>query len=189
MIKNKNRIVNEFGRFASYENDEDAFYRWVDRDLPTNECWNWKGCKDKNGYGRLTVNRKDRRAHRISWSLINGEIPKGMFICHRCDNPSCVNPDHLFIGTGKDNSDDMISKGRNSVLKGKMNPAAKLDEYDVMEIRKWAASGMRHGIIAYNFGVSKLYISAIVNGKTWKHITEGKDAINESNCIGRSGTG
>jgi hypothetical protein len=80
--------------------------------IDNNDCWNWNGTKNTKKYGQLMINRKRHMAHRISWSLKNGEIPTGMVICHKCDNTSCINPDHLFLGTQKDNIQDASRKGR-----------------------------------------------------------------------------
>jgi len=77
-------------------------------------CWEWAACTNESGYGIFHTGKKTDRAHRVSWILTNGEIPSGLFVCHKCDNPPCTNPDHLFLGTNKDNVDDMIAKGRNS---------------------------------------------------------------------------
>lgn len=87
-------------------------------------CWNWKGYLCKHGYGKVTRKvpgtRKNttHRAHREAWKIVNGEIPEGMFICHKCDNPRCCNPEHLFLGTAKDNNADMIKKDRHFLKKG-----------------------------------------------------------------------
>lgn len=178
-------MVDKFGRFAGYNSMSEAFYAHLDINLTEDDCWIWNGCKDKNGYGKLTLNKKDCRAHRISWQLINGEIPNKMIICHSCDNPPCVNPRHLFLGTHKINNADMIKKGRKKIFSGSLNPMAKLTENDVVEIRKWAESGIKHGIIAYNFGIKKSSISQIVTKKSWKNINNGGMDAEESNAIGR----
>src|SRR5512137_174351 len=94
-----------------------------------NGCWEWTAYRDINGYGHITINQKESLAHRKAWELTNGEIPTGMFLCHKCDNPSCVNPDHMFIGTQKENLNDMRNKGRGFdfiPLLGEDNPASKI---------------------------------------------------------------
>ena len=79
-----------------------------------NSCWNWLGAKNPKGYGLLGIQYPERRSHRFSWYLHNGKIPKKLFVLHSCDNPSCVNPNHLFLGTAQDNTNDMIKKGRDN---------------------------------------------------------------------------
>lgn len=90
-----------------------SFWDFVERGLSTQECWPWTGSKNPKGYGLLGPQYKPyRRAHRYVWFLANGEIPKGLLVLHTCDNPSCVNPDHLWLGTAQDNTTDMMQKGR-----------------------------------------------------------------------------
>lgn len=107
----------------------------------TTGCWEWQGSK-RNGYGRMIIGsrtdgtRKTVSTHRLSYELHYGEIPQGMEICHKCDNPCCINPDHLFAGTRQDNVDDRERKGRNNPPKGEKHAKAKLTELDVLTIRK-----------------------------------------------------
>lgn len=117
-------------------------------------------------------------AHRVSWALHNGPIPPGIQILHKCDNPPCVRPTHLKLGTGKDNIQDMIRKGRDANTRaprpyhnGSENPAAKLTEEDIIAIRKEYAKGnVTHQILAERYGTSQTNIHLIVHRLKWKHI-------------------
>src|ERR1035438_7769338 len=92
------------------ESDSERFWSKVKK---TDECWVWLSTKNKQSYGVFAIKRKSVKAHRISWEIKNGKIPDRIFVLHKCDNPQCVNPDHLFLGSAKDNTQDMLSKGRN----------------------------------------------------------------------------
>jgi len=91
--------------------------RFFEKINKTEKCWNWIAGKDKDGYGKIKIDGKMVQAHRASWVIHNGDIPNGMCVLHRCDNPSCVNPEHLFIGTRLDNARDRDVKGRNGYSK------------------------------------------------------------------------
>src|ERR1700730_2840026 len=97
---------------------EDLPKRFTEKIKFNDSCWLWTAAKDKDGYGFFSVNGKQTKAHRFSFAHYNGEIPTGMIVCHKCDTPSCVNPDHLFLGTHKINLDDMRSKGREHYASG-----------------------------------------------------------------------
>ena len=133
-------------------------------------CWEWQGNKTELGYGLVSVRgeRRMEKAHRVSWTLNRGPIPEGLWVLHRCDNPSCVKPSHLFLGTPADNTNDMLTKGREA--KGTKSGTAKLREDSVRAIRAAAASGMRNGEIAKLFGVSPGTTCMIIKRQRWTHI-------------------
>jgi len=141
-----------------------------------NGCWEWTGLIMTCGYGRTTLNGNHIKAHRLSYTLFNGKIPEGMFVCHKCDNRRCINPDHLFVGTAKDNNADMISKKRNVVLSGEDVVNSKLKENDVIEI---FLSKLDHREIALKYGITRENVGAIKRKKTWKKVTDriSKDPI------------
>ena len=91
--------------------------RFLDKIEKTSSCWNWLASKDRDGYGRIKISGRTFQAHRASWDIHNGSIPEGMSVLHHCDNPSCVNPFHLFLGTALDNVRDRDAKGRNGCSK------------------------------------------------------------------------
>lgn len=100
-------------RFELSKESQERFWKKVEI-IPFHECWEWTAAKNEKGYGVFGVKKNTDKAHRIAWKLLGRTIPPGKFLCHHCDNPACVNPNHLFIGTNLDNVIDMIRKGRNS---------------------------------------------------------------------------
>ncbi len=145
---------------------EARFWNKVDK---SGECWEWTAHKNDRGYGDIKVNGKSVRAHRLAYSLVVGPIPEGMLVCHHCDNPSCVNPSHLFVGTQSDNIQDAINKDRFN-NKGENNCKAKLVEDDIHEIRRLHSLGIKPPILAKTWGVSRQQINNIVNKISWMHI-------------------
>jgi len=130
------------------------------------ECWEWLAQKTGRGYGRFQINCKPWQAHRVAWVLTFGPIPEGLQCCHHCDNPSCVNPYHLFLGTNKDNIVDAAKKGRTA--RGKDHWKSKLTVGDVLEIREMYAEGdWTQQDIALAFDVSRPTIYKILSGETW----------------------
>lgn len=146
---------------------EDRFRQFYKKDTKTG-CWNWQSSLDgKRGYGFIGIDGKSIRAHRASWQIHIGHIPKDMHVLHRCDNPSCVNPSHLFLGTNQDNVNDKMQKGRHKVLRGSQLPTAKLTEDQVLKIR---ADRRTHSLIAADYCVSPSTISAIKNYQNWGYL-------------------
>jgi len=134
-------------------------------------CWIWQGSKTKDGYGVLGHGRgKQLRAHRAAYMVKHGDIPQNVFVCHKCDNPLCINTDHLFLGTAKDNTQDMIQKKRRANLSGENHPSAKLDNEKIELIRTYRKKGMLLAEIAKIFDVTFQTVSHICRGKAWKHI-------------------
>jgi hypothetical protein len=122
---------------------------------------------EKNGYVKIMVDGNRYLAHRYYWSLKNGEIPERYYICHKCDNPACINTDHLFLGTPLDNHNDMKRKGRG--IPGELNGRAKLTQYQVDEIRHRAkVYGEDQRLLAVEFGIAYCTLNKIVNNKHYK---------------------
>lgn len=153
----------------------ERFWMSVDKRSSDN-CWEWTTSKS-HGYGIICEgpagNCTRHMAHRLSWEIHNGPIPKGLGVLHKCDNPPCVNPDHLFLGTQRDNMYDMMNKGRGFVLPprhGSNHGMSKLDERKVLAIRDSIADGKKGKDIALDYGVTPTLISYIKNRKIWAHI-------------------
>ncbi|AUR85686.1 homeodomain-like protein [Vibrio phage 1.079.O._10N.286.45.E9] len=133
-------------------------------------CWEVEPTA-RGGYGKISMLGKTMLYHRASFELHVGKIPDGMMVCHKCDNPRCVNPIHLFIGTAKDNMDDKIAKGRHvGAKKGSNHHGAKLVEWQVKEIKNLLNTGESQYKIAEMYGVSQTSINNIKTGKRWKYV-------------------
>lgn len=144
----------------------DAFHERIKK--ARNGCWNWTGLLGRWGYAKLQFRDRQLGASKVGWILYGGEVPAGMFVCHKCDNPKCVNPKHLFIGTPKDNTQDAIRKGR--MLVGEKNGQHKLTAKQVIKIRERRKRGETLLSIANDFGVKMTAIHKIVHRDHWKHI-------------------
>lgn len=130
-------------------------------------CWEWTAFRTEQGYGRIQLDRKFKGAHRVSYREFCGPIPDGLHVLHRCDNPSCVNPDHLFLGTNDDNVADKVKKGRQRRHHGEANPHSRLTAADVLAIR---ASTERRKDLAEKYGVTPTCIYDVRVGKSWGHL-------------------
>jgi hypothetical protein len=148
---------------------ERRYWKNVRKGENENDCWIWIGPTDSRGYGSLKIGESIKSTHRIAYEWEYGPIPSGMLVCHHCDNPPCVNPKHLFLGTHQDNVDDMKSKSRDA--KGGDFSFTKLKDDDIRAIRRMYKNGCSQQEIADHFMVTQGNISAILTGKTWKHIT------------------
>lgn len=143
---------------------EDRFWEKVDI-RGDDECWEWLAYKPR-GYGRFWFDGTVREVHRVAWIFAHGEIPDGMCVCHRCDNPGCVNPAHLFLGTQTENVADMDRKQRRA--RGRQITGARLAEASVLEIRRlWAETDLYQYEIAEMFEVSPRTICSVVNREYW----------------------
>jgi hypothetical protein len=150
------------------------------------ECWVWEGgLAGRKGYGVISYKGKNVRAHRLAWELANGPIPNGLFVCHHCDNPPCVNPNHLFLGTATDNAQDMCQKGRwaNGVSSGAASPAQQ--QARVAEIRERYTSGDSISAISLLVGMHKTTVARIVRAHEWTPPTD--DAYLKSLPLSRRG--
>jgi hypothetical protein len=140
-------------------------------------CWPWRGDCSDSGYGRIRVGsaadgtRRMELAHRVKWRITFGDIPDGLDVLHKCDNPPCCRPDHLFLGTNADNMRDRDAKGRGTPpphYVGELHPRAKLTANDVATIRTLVASGASQSALGRQFGVTHSAIGRIVRGTGWK---------------------
>lgn len=152
--------ANRSKRFMSYATKQDT------------GCWEWSGLRMPKGYGRFgwSSTRGMLLAHRCSWMIFRGDLPSNLCVCHKCDNPPCVNPEHLFLGTKSDNTQDMLSKGRakKSGMPGENNPAARLTAEQVAAIRGLKSTGMTQRARGKLFNVSDVTVSLIDRGVTWR---------------------
>lgn len=151
-------------RRLSLEDLTTRYWLLVDTTLgqgPKGECWGWKG-KRIQGYAILGyTDKRAFKAHRFSYTLAHGEIPVGLHVLHCCDNPSCTRPEHLFLGTQKDNNNDKIAKGRQ---------ASKVNAEQVRTMRSLYANGASIKSLCEQFGIKRHNASGIVHGRFWKHV-------------------
>lgn len=148
---------------------------WSKVAMSADGCWTWKASVNPHGYGQFMLpGHRLTRAHRLAWQIANGPLPDGAVVMHRCDNPPCVNPEHLAIGTQLDNIADMHAKGRASGGRtprpGTQNPNAKVTDDQIHEIRRLRQAGITCKTVAGMFGISPAQVSRIATGKRWAHL-------------------
>lgn len=167
-LRCRNKLGNEARAEKMLETFEARFWARVEK---TDGCWNWTAGQTGNPnmkYGFVVWGTRRMAAHRASWELAYGPIPDGQCVLHECDNPLCVRPEHLFLGTRTDNNEDKMNKGRHRGLPREKNPNARLTETEVAEIRRLhATTSLLQREIAEQFGISQTHVSEIVLGKVW----------------------
>lgn len=179
------------------------FWKWVNKNGPIHpicgQCWVWTGATDKDGYGKVKHNREHLRTHRVAYQLVIGEIPDGMMVLHECDNPTCVEPSHLFLGTVQDNNDDMNQKGRGKSCPGDLNGSrlhperlsrgekhgsliaakcprgtthykSRFTKEDIRSIRARVAAGVTQAAIVIEYGSSPPVICRIVSRQSYTDV-------------------
>jgi hypothetical protein len=149
---------------------EERFRKELAPQDPATGCIEWTGARNNYGYGRIRHAGGLVLTHRLAYELKHGPIPPGMEVCHKCDNPPCVNEDHLCLDTHAGNMADRDSKGRGNQPKGEKHGNAKLTEASVLEIRRRIATGELQRVIAKDFGISRPVVGQISRGQTWSHL-------------------
>lgn len=160
---------------TKYSNE--IIIRFLNKFTIGDKCWEWIAGRNKDGYGNFKLDRKTKGAHRISYEILKGEI-KNFHVCHICDNRRCVRPSHLFLGTNLDNRRDAQLKRR--MPSGVNHPKTYLTENQIFEIRYLNSTGFKQSELVKIFNTNKSMISRIVNGKTWKYLTNSNLKLNSN---------
>lgn len=150
----------------------DRFWAKVDKSAGPLRCWPWTGAKFHFGHGAVKVNGRPWGTHRIAWELTHGDIPTTLRVLHKCDNPPCCNPAHLYLGTLKDNTADMWARGRANPRFGDGHPRAKLTAALVYAARQQVRRGARVSDVSRQLGVSTSALWSAVRGRTWRHVAD-----------------
>ncbi len=147
------------------------FWRHVKK-VEGDGCWEWQGCLYDGGYGLFRLDGRNQRATRVAWLILHGPIPEGIKVLHTCDNPPCVRPDHLFLGTDADNARDKMLKGRArwGAHLGEANACAKLTAELVKTLRTEHAQGVSYRALARKYGLHYTTVGNIIRGETWGHL-------------------
>jgi hypothetical protein len=159
--------------FDINENDIKRFWNLVDIGKET-ECWNWMGKKTRGGYGRFLLNVsqnfREVYASRVAYKIAHKNLPNTHFVCHTCDNPTCCNPAHLYLGTYTDNCNDKMIRHRHNCGRGETQGSSKLKEYQVLEIRKRVENGETQRSLCKEYNIDDATINHVVKRRSWKHI-------------------
>lgn len=144
--------------------------RFWDKVRKADGCWEWMASRHPDGYGMFNLGGANIKAHRVAYMLSVAPIPNGLHVCHHCDNRSCVRPDHLFLGTHRDNMADRHAKGRSIGSPGEAHPFSKLTDEDVRQMRLLSALGITGKWMAGVFGVAAATAQQAINGRRWRHV-------------------
>lgn len=149
---------------------KDALSRLMSRVSKTETCWLWTGPVNSSGYGGMGFQGRTQGAHRVAYQLLVGPIQQGLHVLHRCDNPRCVNPEHLWVGTRSENMQDASRKGRTNPFRGagEANPRARLTRAQVVQAREWRAQEVSYAEIGRRLGVNSGTVHHAVNGRNWR---------------------
>jgi hypothetical protein len=161
--------------FITNQSQNDRFNKYVQK---TDNCWEWTGGTFDGRYGQFRVGKRKVKAHRYAWAMAGRELPPEKILCHKCDNERCVNPDHLFVGTYKDNSEDREAKGRGSGnryakrgMKGQANPASKITDAEAQSIySEYAHGGVTKTELSIKYNISLSQVVNITLKRMWKHV-------------------
>lgn len=191
-ISSKPGRINRFVAGHTSRIKRDIMAHLQARSDMSGECWVWQGARNYSGYGAVGHRHKIWLVHRLAWTLVNGPIPGKMSVLHRCDNPPCWRPDHLFLGTDLDNVRDALAKNRfytgngdsirgdknwqrqhpDLVYRGERNGMARLTDEAVIRIRSLHTEGWTMAALAREYGITRQNIRHIVTGRTWRHLSQ-----------------
>lgn len=143
---------------------------WSKIRFAPNGCWEWVGYRVTGGYGTIRIDRKPILTHRLMLQHLGMTLTSGIQVCHKCDFPPCCNPQHLFLGTAKDNAQDMLAKGRGNKPRGEANGTCRYSQAQVAEVKRLHAEGKRVVDIVRATGVSRYQVYSITSGRTWAHV-------------------
>lgn len=172
--------INKHGSLKKEFHDLSIIDRFTQKTKLNEEtgCVEWIGCKIPKGYGQFVSEGISYRAHRFSYQYYIGEIPNNLFVLHKCDNPSCVNPSHLFLGTNDDNMQDMVNKKRSVHRYGEQNPSAKITEELAIEVKRMIDLNKKQKDIANTLNISSHIVSNIKRGVSWSYLfNNNKDTL------------